>query len=359
MSSTNTVHPATLSTFAPTGCELSTWAYITTKRPPTNRSHADTGTGTAAVNDDIMMLPNLVTAHSTCLKIHVVDPNSGTLILAASYENLAGTIVSLEVIPSSTGNTSGDTFDGLLLGFAGHPRMSIVYPGGDLNDLLVKQEGGADDDGLQSCWSGNLIASSILDLTPALIENSRGSVSCLEQDLSCSISSFTSQKNPTAAVILGGGVTVAMFQIPKSNSSSNTSWWRVASDPYFLPLTQLSKSLQTTQKSVSSTAASSSQSNKYSKSINNSALGGKVSHGFGDILSCAFLNGYTEPVIVLLHTNPYRQGGRACPGRLGLGDDSTSSRNTLSLTAVSVSIDQKRSVVLWTLRDAMPSGEMN
>ena len=79
----------------------------------------------------------------------------------------------------------------------------------------------------------------------------------------------------------------------------------------------------------------------------------KISHGFGDIISSAFLRGYTEPVLTILHSNPHRFGGRACPGRLGHRIAST--RTPLCLTAISVSIVQKRSVVLWSLPDVIPS----
>jgi len=184
-------------------------------------------------------------------------------------------------------------------------------------------------------------------------------------------------KIPTVSVILGGGVAVATFQLPRSNhtkssnahgdgdddgcggqssssSSSSSSWWRVASEPYFLPLSHLSNSLQSSQKSSSAAAAPQASSNKYyTKNNTNAMVSGRVSHGFGDIISSAFLIGYKEPVLTLLHSNPNRHGGRTCPGRLA--HHSSSTRTPLTLTAVSVSIHQMRSVVLWTLRDAIPA----
>ena len=353
--STKPVHPVTLSSFAPTGCELSTWAYITSTRP--------TETETEKLEEEHhspKFLPNLVTVHANSIRVYVVDPDSGTLLIASSYENLAGTIISLDVIPCSTGDSLGNVRDGLLLGFAGHPRMSIVYPSGDLGSCATTGTSNERDasHGNDSGWSGVLTASSIIDLTPALTERSRGSVAPLEQDLSCSVT--CKGKTPTITVILGGGVAVATFQLPRSNHDKNSkstdtstsSWWRVASEPYFLPLSHLSSSLQTSQKSNAS-AASSLQSSKYAKNNSNNPASGKVSHGFGDIISSAFLIGYTEPVLTLLHSNPTRNGGRTCPGRLA--HHSSSTRTPLTLTAVSVSIDQKRSVVLWTLRDALPA----
>lgn len=347
--STKPVHPVLLSSFSPTGCELSTWAYITSSRPlevPSCVNDDD--------DDDDLVLPNLVVAHSTCLKIYVVDPKSGTLILASSYENLAGTIISLDTIPFGTCNASGEHYDGLLLGFAGHPRMSIVYPATAHLDSLQANEN--DEWGAMGGWSGVLTASSIIDLTPALTERSWGSVAPLEQDLNCTV--ICNKKTPTVSVILGGGIAVATFQLPRSNNSKDvnqvdngsSSWWRIASEPYILPLNHLSGSLQSSQKSGLTAA---SQQNKYAKSSGSNVTSGRVSHGFGDIISSAFLSGYTEPVLTLLHCNPYRYGGRTCPGRLG--HHSTSTRNPLSLTAVSVSIDQKRSVVLWSLEDSIPS----
>jgi cleavage and polyadenylation specificity factor subunit 1 len=343
--STKQVHPAILSTFAPTGCELSTWAFLTLPRPRESNSKWN--------GANSQELPNLVTAHSNSLKIHVVDPMSGTLVLASSYDNLAGTITTLHALPNAAGTISGRNYDGLLIGFAGQPRMSIVYPPGGLLDELSSSSSG--------CWSGVLTASSIIDLTPPLIERSFGSVSPLEQDLSCCITQ--DKKVPTVAVVLGGGVSIAAFHLQKSNydgagrdasstcEKSSQNWWRTASDPYFLPLSKLASTVP-----MSRATATSALYQKYQSRSSQTATGqnvSKFSHGFGDILSCAFLSGYTEPVLVILHSNPHRYGGRSCPGRLG--HRSSYTRTPLCLTAISISIAQRRSVVLWSLPDAMPS----
>jgi len=361
--STKPVHPITFSSVAPTGCELSVWAYITSPRPngpngATSTSSIDPLQNHNNEKDDRPSslpdeLPNLVTAHANSLKIYAVDPKGGTLLLASSYENLAGTIVSLNVLPKSAGNSIGEVYDGLLLGFAGHPRLSIVYPPGGLDTCDITIDNESYEDMMNDSnvgWSGVLAASSILDLSSALFERSWGSVTPMEQDLSCAVTS--DKKVPTVSVILGGGVAVATFQMPRSNyiKDSSSSWWRIASEPYLLPLSNLSKSLITSQKN----SVASLQSNKHNKFSANTTLNqAKASHGFGDILSSAFLLGYTEPVLTLLHSNPNRQGGRTWPGRLA--HHSSSTRAPLTLTAVSVSIEQKRSVVLWTLRDAIPS----
>lgn len=349
--STKQVHPAILSTFAPTGCELSTWAYLTLPRP------TDSNLKSSSANSQ--ELPNLVTAHSNSLKIHVVDPMSGTLVLASSYDNLAGTITTLHALPNAAGTASGRKYDGLLIGFAGQPRMSIVYPpGGLLDELSVSSSGSGRGGG----WSGVLTASSIIDLTPALIERSLGSVSPLEQDLTCCITQ--DKKVPTVAVILGGGVSIAAFHLHKSKYDGTMSqdpsfnreksiqnWWRTASDPYFLPLSKLALAVP-----MSRVTASSAFYQKYQSRSSHTAAGqnvSKFSHGFGDVLSSAFLSGYTEPVLVILHSNPHRYGGRSCTGRLG--HRSSYTRTPLCLTAISISIVQRRSVVLWSLPDAMPS----
>lgn len=329
--STTALHPVTLTTFAPTGCELSTWGYITRPRP--------SDVGSAQLNEGVTTfetIPNLITAHANSLRIYVVDPMSGTLILAASYDNLAGTIVSLFTLPRAAGPfvSHSSAYDGLLIGFAGNPRLSIVYPPGGISE---------------HDWSGVLTASSIIDLTPALSEKCLGSVTPLEQDLVVTVTD--DGKVPTVAVILGGGVGIATFQLPRSNRD-NHHWWRTASEPYLLPLENLSTHIP-----FSRSSGSSALSHKYSRQTAQSSAGlsvsNKISHGFGDILSSAFLQGYTEPVLAVLHSNPNLYGGRSSTGRLG--HMSSHTRSPMTLTAISISNVQKRSVVLWSAADAMPA----
>lgn len=337
--SSTALHPVTLTTFAPTGCELSTWGYITRPRPS---DHNDGGAKSNGSSFDA--IPNLITAHANSLRIYVVDPIGGTLILAASYDNLAGTIVSLFTLPRAAGQSNSQfAYDGLLVGFAGNPRLSIVYPPGGISDPSISSS--CHDD-----WSGVLTASSIIDLTPALSEKSLGSVTPLEQDLVATVTD--DGKVPTVAVILGGGVAIATFQLPRSSRDKHNNWWRTASEPYLLPLEHLSTHIP-----FSRSSGSSALSNKYSRQPAPSSIGlsvsNKISHGFGDILSCAFLQGYTEPVLAVLHSNPHLYGGRSCTGRLGHMTSHT--RSPMSLTAISISNVQKRSVVLWSCADAMPA----
>ena len=44
--------------------------------------------------------------HSNSLKVYVVDPMSGTLILASNYDDLAGTITTLHALPNAAGKSS-------------------------------------------------------------------------------------------------------------------------------------------------------------------------------------------------------------------------------------------------------------
>jgi len=425
--SSKVVHPLVVTTFAPTCHELSTWAYLTHPRPSSPASAS-----AATYSSSLPTLPNLVTAHGNVLRIYVVDPISSTLLLAATYEKLAGIIVSLHCIPSASGkkvktfvssnddvvnnaneqiqSNGGATtlirqeeYDGLLLGFAGHPRLSMVYPSLP-NSTVQENEQNASSDFNGVIWNGILTASSIIDLTPILLDHSWGSVAPLEQDLFCDVlvtqNTTTPNKDnvanvtiqdtqPTVGVILGGGIGVALFQLSRSNYSHDTTskrkgdattttssswWWRIATEPYCLPLTLLAQSIPTSfnphAKSsllgIPSTSGSVNDNNynyksKYSSSgisqSTNGASGSNASsfsHGFGDIISLTFLQGYTEPVVVLLHSDPNRNGGQAWSGRLA-HTTSYNTRYTLTLTAISVSTNQQRSVILWSLKDVMPS----
>ena len=484
--------------------------------------------------------------------MYTVLPNAGTLALTAVYDNLAGTICSLDVVPNGTsaaGNVSDDSndgdcevskngkennndgddglqdifgdaattiqnnnthsgstssistrksecYDGLLLGFAGHPRLSLVYPstpmvgGGAWSaknntttsstataDHIIgtssttttttdETPGGTKPDNTNKTNEGNLtsgvgqggvlLASSIIDLTPALVERSMGGTSYLEQDIIVTVSTSSTVASgvdydhhrgsssgsgddyngvdPSVSVVLGGGVAIASFSLPKgprpdeigsnsssSSSSSSSSWWRVASEPYILPLSTLSAKVRdlggtgssnTNPFSTSANTGNAGQNqpgqsrgnnNKQQQNnprIDNTVGGGPiVGHGFGDIIDVAFLSGYTEPTLLILHSNPRKGGGRVWPGRLGRTaevpvtagteedddydvekkkeeeDDMDTSQDNetkpkksqrrakpiptgtkygLTLTAISLSIHQHRSVVLWSLIDALP-----
>ena len=293
---------------------------------------------------------------------------------------------------------------------------------------------------------GVLLASSIIDLTSALLEHSMGGTSFLEQDMIVTVlakkddddgeeeeedqedvsATTTTAASPNkdvleeddppcVSVVLGGGVAIASFSLPKgprpcedsddssASSSSSSWWWRVASEPYVLPLSLLSaktRDLGSGTTAAASTAAAatntmpSSGRGGSSRAAQETAvgLGPSVSHGMGDIIDVTYLSGYTEPTLLVLHSNPKRGGGRAWSGRLGrtaevpltsttttavattgdeYGDDHgimdgettrvettmmpTGTKYGLTLTAISLALHQHRSVVLWSLLDALPA----
>ncbi|KAL7519594.1 hypothetical protein ACHAWX_004354 [Stephanocyclus meneghinianus] len=479
-SASRPIHPAVLTSFGPGrgggSSEFSAWAYLTRPRPPTGRRFAEDER-----RGDVVPLPNLVTAQSNALRVYTVLPHGGTLALTAVYDNLAGTVCSLDVVPNGTGGgdmcycqnskdkrdcnkedsieegiddvlveTEKDDsalcrccYDGLLIGFAGHPRLSLVYPstpmvggggywdsssatmvvGGEamLSDEKKDDDIKADADANESRTGlsygvgqgGVLLASSIIDLTPALIERSMGGTSYLEQDIIVSVTTTSTIANgvdvddkktrryqhddPSVSVVLGGGVAIASFSLPKASrpaegaASSRSSWWRIASEPYILPLSYLASKIRCdfAGGNVSSSTAPvpivpSSRGKNQPVAVGNT---GTVGHGFGDILDIIFLSGYTEPTLLVLHSNPKR-GGRPWIGRMGRteeipvttggkndsrdnnkdGDErndgttiklpetmTTGTKYGLTLTAISLAIHQRRSVVLWSLTDALPA----
>lgn len=353
-------------TFAPLGAELSAWAYLTVPRPAAGGGggNADIEHSSSATKNAQQVLPNLVTAHSTALRIYSLDPATGRLILASTYDDLAGSIVSLDVIVGGAGEDGsgggvaadddgngggggggggGPMYDALLLGFAGEPRLSVVYPPTVLSSSSSSGGGGSSNSG----WSGILTASSIVDLTPALIDACRGGRGPTEIDLVCCVGGSgspgttttaasalagagaggggsggsTAIPTTTAAAILGGGVAVVVFDLarsPRPSSSSsgdaadatakNTSggWWRTATEPYILPLSTLSTALNPEPTSSSGAAAATGKGGKRYAAASGLTNAPKIGHGFGDILDCQYLRGYTEPVLLLLHSNPNR-----------------------------------------------------
>ena len=239
------------------------------------------------------------------------------------------------------GAGAGPMYDALLLGFGGEPRLSVVYPptvlsGGDGTAAATATSTASSGGG----WSGVLTASSIVDLTPALIDECRGGRSATDIDLVCcvggsgtpasgggrngssssssAVSSAVSAASAvapttTAAVILGGGVAVAAFDLarsprPSSSSSSGGGWWRTATEPYVLPLSTLATSLdpEPTSSAGAGAAGAAMSSNPKKRHVALQANAPKISHGFGDILDCQYLRGYTEPVLLLLHSSPNR-----------------------------------------------------
>ncbi|EED93331.1 predicted protein [Thalassiosira pseudonana CCMP1335] len=466
------VHPAVLTTFGPGkgsgSSEFSVWAYLTRPRPRNMTTSSSTSSSSSSSKGDAP-LPNLVTANSNSLRVYTVLPHAGTLALTAVYDNLAGTICSLDVIPNGTGGGGGTNCgicaasvakdqnggivddDGLNDDLfastkeVGHPRLSAVYPSTPMvgsgcwshsatssastDDAAVSMGDGeglnSKDDTSSSGLSfgvgqgGVLLASSIIDLTPALTEKSMGGTSYLEQDIVVCVSTTSTmasgvdyagkektadQNDPSVSVVLGGGVAIASFSLHKgprpdegNSDNATSSWWRVASEPYVLPLPTLASKVRSDfggggASNATAAAASTAVGGRAKNQPAATVVGntGVVGHGFGDIVDIAFLSGYIEPTLLVLHSNPKRGGGRAWAGRLGrteevplsnnggsgeskddYGEDidleggdaakkgpdlvSTGTKYGLSLTAISLAIHQRRSVVLWSLLDALPA----
>ena len=272
------VHPCLLSVFDGNyGAEYSTWAHITTK-------HSE--------------LPNLVTAQASTLRIYTIGED-GKLELTESFCQLAGSIVYLDTLVSPSGP------DSLLIGFAGHPRLAICSLQ-EPNLAVAKL----------------LVATSLIDLTPALMDASLGSVTPLEQDLVATVVGDGPDK--TLAMVLGGGVAVAAVAL---HFSAGT--WH-ASEPFILPLSILVQALPLHRLDTTAGAATASNVSAYQQTI---------AHGFGDIWSACFLSGYLEPTLVLLHS----PAGQTWSGRLATASGSC------QVTAISVTVPHHQAAVLWSM----------
>jgi hypothetical protein len=277
------VHPCYLSVWeGNTGSEYSTWANITGGS-----------------------LPDVVTAQGSALNVYSMEEGTGKLVLVYTFPNLAGSVCYLDVLRVT------DAPDSLLVGFSGHPRLAVVSV--ETATTLAST-------------SKLLLATSLLDLTPALTEQSYGSVTPLEQDL---VASVLQKKNfATVSLVLGGGVVVVCVQLKHTQDG-----W-IADEPYTLPLQQLSKSLQLEKKNPAAATAAPTKD-----------LVQSIITGFGDIISTEFLPGYLEPTVLLLHANPLH--GRAWSGRLGRQGGGT--RYGLLVTAMSVTVPHRQSAVLWSV----------
>ena len=85
-----------------------------------------------------------------------------------------------------------------------------------------------------------LSASSLIDLTQALIDNSFGSITPLDQDLVATTVSRKRNNGATIAVVLGAGVSVACIELSRCKKQSGGGW--LASEPFLLPLPSLQAS---------------------------------------------------------------------------------------------------------------------
>ena len=292
------LHPCILSVFdGNQGSEWSSWAHITSKKHE---------------------LPNLVTAQNSSLLVYSIDETSGTLLLEHSFTGLAGTICFLDCLRSP-----GDDPDSLLLGFSGNPRLVVV----SITMATSKT--------LTSCRN-MLMATSLLDLTSALLDTSLGSVHPLEKNIIVS----KEQKNPnsvTLTIVLGGGISVLAVTLRRVKALNGTYTWN-ASEPYLIPLATLHASLK-----PAGEAALLAASNQNNPATNQQCL----SHGFGEIISTCFLPGYLEPTVVLLHSDP--QHGRVWSGRLGRPHGAGGTAYALKATAVTITVSHRRAAILWSV----------
>jgi hypothetical protein len=291
------VHPCVLSVTEGTrGVEFSTWAHITTNSGRSNKVSS--------------CLPNLVTASASTISVYRIDENNnGKLWLEHSFGNLAGTVVFLGTLKATQ---QADVPDALLVGFAGHARWTVLQVQHDL-----------------------LQATSLLDLTSILSDYSYGQASnCLaEQDMI--LTCLESRPGRTVVgCVLGGGVAVAVVEVGYQKAVAG---W-IADEPYVLPLANLSTQLPHRANHLGNKSYTSNSNNTHPNS------GESIATGFGDILSAAFLSGYLEPVLVLLHSDVE---GPVWSGRLGR-ERGVAGAPPLFVTALSISVVHGRTAVLWS-----------
>jgi cleavage and polyadenylation specificity factor subunit 1 len=187
-----------------------------------------------------------------------------------------------------------------------------------------------------------LLATTLLDLSPSLTENSYGAVTPWEQDLTANLLQKKGQRQATVSVVLGGGVSIVCVQLkyyPKLGG------WRAVEEPYVLPLSSLAQSIE--NGGIASNSGSGGGGGGTGLTQGRDAINPMLQSivtGFGDILSTAFLPGYSESTMVILHANPYV--GHTWSGRLGREEGGT--RYSLVLTAVTVTVGHQRSALLWS-----------
>ena len=299
------------------------------------------------------------------------------MVALCYFDDLAGNIVSLDVIRGVT------AADALLIGFAGLPRLSVVRLMQGRCSMVVGSEKMEEEERDAATWIYSdgfwqLHASSIIDFTSILVRCSVGSLSpaetedlvvCVqgeEHDSLMEVGSDGSmrvrrnrlrrqQRVRTAAAILGGGVGIAVFQIHVNNNLS-ASAVAVEEDeelytkePFVLDY-KILQELAIQMGSFIGLASTSSTIISDKSDTNNAGKGAgqarksnvmndsNICSGFGDILDITFLTGYSSPTIAILHA----PRGRTWTGRLSC------SAPPLALTALSISVEHKKAVILWS-----------
>ena len=314
-------------------------------------------------------MPDLVTANASTLSIYRVDESTGKMLLVHTYSNLAGNVCFLETLrvndyedddgdgdsediqssameeeekdesqqPTRTATTTikkgrrhrRRRADALLVGFCGHPRLAVIHVKPDL-----------------------LLATTLLDLTPALTDYSHGAITPLEQDLTANLfqrdEDSSHHHQATVSVVLGGGISLICLELKYNRSVGG---WRAIEEPYIVPLATLAQAID--KKTLVGQTNNNSQKgyshhNSNKSDTNNALLTQSIVTGFGDILSTAFLPGYLEPTMVVLHSNPYV--GNTWTGRLGRDTEGGTggTRYSLILSAITVTVCHQRSALLWS-----------
>ncbi|KAL7557494.1 hypothetical protein ACA910_005250 [Epithemia clementina (nom. ined.)] len=304
------------------GVEFSCWAHLTHTRQ---------------VAKERNWLPNLVTATASTLHVYTPSPRNGKLKLEYSYPHIAGTIVFLSTLTSKSDHEP----DALLIGFGGYARLSVVTIDG-LDEASSAQQ--------YSPTLHLLQAICLLDFTSVWNEYAYGSTA-QEDAIFTMLEAGGPSKNraTTVAVILGGGVAIAVTEIVAEllpNDTENRHGW-FAREPYILPLVSLSSQLPHMRRATASEYDSQQQQTGgqvVASSSNNNETNSMVT-GWGDIFDAVFLSAYsTAETLVLLHSAP---GGATWVGRLAR--ENTSGPPPLYLTALSISVPHARTALLWSL----------
>ena len=412
---TRPIHPCVMDRNQyPRSIEFTTWAYLfkstssKKKRSPnlvTASSNAigiytigpstTTTTTTTTAHPNDITNTNTTSSSSSSSSLQFVPSNLSTIL-----SHLAGTIVSLSTIATPTTSSSSspqqnlkddDIFhpDALLIGFAGHARCVVL--------TIVPH---TDDTTTTTTHNNNTIlqwqVSSLLDLSPILMESSFGATTIYEQDMILSIHPPNQYTNcyqhqeeeeaqekirnhhhhhhtkTTAACILGGGVALAVMTFHHQYHPTTTNMVVTTEEPYLVPLASLPLSQYHHSHSFTSSSLDPKLPSPMGGTNDTSATTGGTNHhtsfrptGFGDILDVLFLNGYrTEPVLVVLHSTgkpgnitTHRYPHTTRPTTTG-GDSSSHSGSSNGgggggayyyCTALSISTIHQRTAILWSV----------
>jgi len=312
------------------GVEFSTWAYLTHTRDSGNNN-----------NNPQDALPNFVTAAGSSIHVYSHCVYTGKLKLEYSFPNVAGTIVFLATLTSK----SETELDALLIGFGTPARLSVVTMEENAQGRLLQAVCLLD---FMSVWNDHSCGAMFQEdaiFTLLEEEHTPTTLSATTRQPKTKGAPTASTNNnrarrpglATVAVVLGGGVAVAVTELVAHLLPNGTHGW-IAQEPYILPLHSLSVQLPHLRDSNATEFESGTSAN------NNNNETSPMATGWGDMFHAAFLSGYLEPVLVLLHSAP---GGTTWEGRLAR--ENTSGPPPLYLTALSISVSHGRTALLWSL----------